>query len=271
MTFKAACIQLNSDNQMRRNIASAEKWLRQAQREGAALVALPENAVMMAKDKEEAKAYAFSESEHPALQAFRKLAEELKLWILVGSLGIKIKDNEKYFNRSYLISDHGEIAAKYDKIHLFDVALTNGEQHKESSRIEPGKEAVVAKTPFAALGLTICYDLRFPQLFRSLAKKGAECITVPAAFTEYTGQAHWEVLLRARAIENGCYILAPAMTGTHPANRQTHGHSMIIDPWGKVLADAGKEEGVIVAEIDTDYVKEIRASLPSLTHDRDFT
>jgi predicted amidohydrolase len=210
-----------------------------------------------------------AEPAHPALAHFRTLAEELGAWLLLGSLAITAGPG-KINNRSYLVAPEGAIAARYDKVHLFDVDLANGESYRESALIEPGAQAVLAATPWATLGLTVCYDLRFPQLYRSLAKAGAEVLTVPAAFTKTSGQAHWHVLLRARAIETGCFVLAPCQSGDHGGGRETYGHSLIVDPWGRVLADGGEQAGYITAEIDLAEVAKARAMIPALDHDRDF-
>jgi deaminated glutathione amidase len=173
--------------------------------------------------------------------------------------------------RSYLIGPNGRVSARYDKIHLFDVNLPSGETYRESNTVAPGSEAVVAKLPWANVGLSVCYDLRFPQLYRALAKAGAEILTVPSAFTETTGKAHWHVLLRARAIENGCFIVAPAQGGTHANGRKTYGHSLIIGPWGDILAETGIEPCVVSAEIDLEEIAAARGRLPSLQHDRPFS
>ena len=210
-----------------------------------------------------------AEPAHPALAHFRALAEELGAWLLLGSLAITAGPG-KIFNRSYLVTAQGAIAAHYDKLHLFDVDLADGESYRESALIEPGGAAVLAATPWATLGLTVCYDLRFAQLYRSLAQAGAEVLTVPAAFTKTSGQAHWHVLLRARAIETGCFVLAPCQCGDHGGGRETYGHSLIVDPWGRVLAEGGEETGFITAKIDLAEVEKARAMIPALNHDRAF-
>lgn len=270
MIFKAACIQLNSNDDRNSNIAKAAILIRKAKAAGADLVITPENTDLMAPPKSLYRAQKFFQDEHPALKHFQALAKELDLWLVIGSLAIKVPDKEKLANRSFLIDNKGNISCYYDKIHLFDVTLSTQEEYKESSRCMPGNQAVVGDTPWGKLGMTICYDLRFPHLFRELAKRGAKCITVPAAFTQLTGEAHWHVLLRARAIETGCYIFAPAQTGTHPGNRHTYGHSVIVDPWGVVLTDGGYNEGIVMANIDLNMVDNIRRKLPSLHHDREF-
>jgi predicted amidohydrolase len=198
------------------------------------------------------------------------LEERLKIWLLVGSIRAREVGMDKPFNRSILISPEGEIAAHYDKLHLFDVTLGNGHSYRESSQAQAGGKPVLAATPLATLGLSICYDLRFPQLYRRLALGGAQLLTVPSAFTRPTGAAHWHVLLRARAIENACYVLAPAQCGTHPGGRETFGHSLIVDPWGEIIAEASADvPGVITAEIDPEKLAQVRAQIPVLEHHRE--
>lgn len=269
--FKVACIQLCSDNDIEANLKKASKLIRQATEDGAKLVLTPENVVLMSEGGKDLFSKSFSQDKHPAISEFCKLAKSLNIWLLVGSITIKSENKEKLYNRSLLIDNKGNVIEHYDKIHLYDVQVEGGETHNESKHYEYGKHLKLAKTPWGKLGMTVCYDLRFPHLFRSLAQGGADFISIPSAFTKFTGQSHWEVLLRSRAIENGCYIFAPAQTGDHPKNRETYGHSMIIDPWGKILADAGEDEGYIIVEIDTEKVKHIRSSLPSLKHDQDFS
>lgn len=208
------------------------------------------------------------EDRDPALIAFRALAEELGLWLLIGSLPVKVGET-KTANRSFLLDPKGAIGARYDKIHLFDVELPSGESYRESNTVEGGASAVTADLPWGRIGLSVCYDLRFPQLYRTLAKRGAFLLTVPSAFTETTGKAHWHVLLRARAIENGAFVIAPAQGGLHANGRRTYGHSLIVSPWGQILAEGGIDPEVIIAEIDPDASAEARARIPSLQHDRD--
>ncbi|MCB1400479.1 MAG: carbon-nitrogen hydrolase family protein, partial [Rhodobacteraceae bacterium] len=216
------------------------------------------------------------EETDPTLAALRAEAENLGIWLLIGSLALKTGDADgRFANRSFLIGPAGEIVARYDKIHMFDVDVSPIEKYRESEGYRPGSKAVLAQTPFARIGLSVCYDLRFPQLFRRLARGGAQILTVPAAFNDTTGAAHWESLLRARAIENGCFVLAPAQCGTHAAHagrpRRTHGHSLAVAPWGEVLADAGMAPGVTLVDLDLRRVDEARARVPSLSHDREFT
>jgi predicted amidohydrolase len=265
--FKAACIQMTSSENIQDNLAWVDGKIREAAAQGASLIATPENTCHILTPALGKLKTAFPEDKHPAIPQFKSLAKELGVWILVGSLSIRISDT-KLANRSYLFSPEGAIAAQYDKIHLFDVTLPNGEVHRESSLIEPGSAPVVADTPLGKIGLSICYDVRFAQLYRILAKKGAQILAVPSAFTVPTGQAHWEVLLRARAIETGSYVLAPAQTGAHHGGRKTYGHSLIISPWGEIIADAGTEPGIIYGDIDLNAVDQARASIPALQHDR---
>ena len=267
--FNVACIQVNAGTNLQDNLANAGRLICEARSAGANLVLLPENVAMMQWGRENLVAHAFAEEWHPGLMGLRELARETGLWLHTGTLHIRLEGG-KLANRSYLLTPNGGIAAAYDKIHLFDVDLGNGEYYHESATFAAGERAVVAPTPWGKLGLTICYDLRFPQLFRSLAKSDADFIAVPAAFTETTGRAHWHVLLRARAIETGCYIFAPAQCGTHAGGRQTYGHSLIVSPWGQILADGGVQPGFIMAEIDTDAVAEARGKIPALRHDRTF-
>ncbi len=265
--FRLACVQVNAGNQMAANIEAAAGLARAAHGDGADFIAFPECVAMMEMGRAAVLAQARPEKTHPALAAFCDLARDLKVWLLSGSLSVRLP-GDKVGNRSFLIGDDGLIQARYDKIHMFDVDLEDGESYRESATYQPGAAAMLAETPWGRLGMTVCYDLRFPQLYRDLSKAGASMLAVPSAFTRPTGQAHWEVLLRARAIENAAYVFAPAQCGEHPHGRLTHGHSLIVDPWGVVLADGGDAPGYIIAEIDPAKVDEVRRSLPSLTHDR---
>jgi predicted amidohydrolase len=269
MKFRLACIQTNSGGDMERNIATASGLIREARDGGADLIALPEVVALIEPDRARLVATAPGEAHHPALIAFRDLARETGAWILGGSISVRAGDG-RVANRSLLIDPTGAVAGRYDKIHMFDVDLPGGETYRESDTYRPGEETCVARTPWGGLGMTICYDLRFPQLYRDLARAGATMLAVPSAFTRPTGEAHWEILLRARAIENAAYVFAPAQCGEHPHGRLTHGHSLIVDPWGTVLADGGDAPGYIIADIDPAKVDEIRRSLPSLTHDRPY-
>ena len=267
--FKAACVQLRSSDDTQENIRTAAALIREAKAAGAQFIATPENTTLMAPDGGAKIEKSFTQESDPALPAFRALAEELGIWLLIGSLAIKVSDT-KTANRSFLIDPRGTIAAQYDKIHLFDVDLPSGEKYRESNTVAGGHRAMLAETPWGGIGMTICYDLRFPQLYRALAKAGAVMLTVPSAFTETTGKAHWHTLLGARAIENAAFVIAPAQGGLHANGRRTYGHSLIIAPWGEVLAEAGTDPGVIVADIDMQQVADARARVPSLAHDRTY-
>ena len=210
-----------------------------------------------------------AESEHRALPAFQALARETRSWILVGSLTVTV-DDDRMANRSYLVSDAGDVVARYDKIHMFDATLPGGKVIRESSAYRPGDTAVLAVTPWGPLGMSVCYDLRFPQLYRALAQAGAVMLAVPSSFQRETGPAHWHTLLRTRAIENAAWVIAPAMCGEHPNGRSTYGHSLIVDPWGRIVAELEDQPGILVAELDLDQVAKVRAMLPSLAHDRTF-
>jgi predicted amidohydrolase len=251
------------------NLDAAEALIRRAAAAGARFVLTPENTSIIEPNKAHAFAKAVVEEKHPGLPRFSALARELKIWLLIGSMSIKV-DDTKLANRSFLFDPEGNIVARYDKIHLFDVDLPSGETYRESNTIRPGAQSVVAETPWGGVGLTICYDLRFAHLHRALAQAGANIITVPAAFTVPTGKAHWEVLLRARAIETGSFVLAPAQCGEHADGRRTYGHSLIIAPWGEILGDAGEEPGIVSAELDLSLVAKARGMVPALQHDRAF-
>jgi predicted amidohydrolase len=272
MGLKIACIQLTSGADIAANIARIEVLVKSAAAQGAKFVAFPENAFYMRAEGQAAPPK-YTLATHPGAKAASAMAKQHGLWLLAGSIATipSLRNDKKSYNRSLLFNPQGKIAAQYDKIHLFDVDIGDGQTYRESARFLSGKKAVVAKLPWCKLGMTVCYDLRFPQLYRALAKKGAEILAVPSAFTQVTGEAHWHVLLRARAIEDSCFVIAPAQTGTHPGGRKTYGHSLIIDPWGKILADGGTQEGVVVAEIDLEEVKKVRKKLPSLQHDRKFS
>jgi predicted amidohydrolase len=269
-SFKAACIQLRSSDDVADNIRATSALVREAAAGGARFIATPENTNIMAQDGRAKMAATFAEAQDPGLPVFAELAKELHVWLLIGSLHIKVSET-KTVNNSYLFAPDGSIAARYTKIHLFDVTVASGESYRESSTVEAGHRAVVAGTEFGPIGLSVCYDLRFPQLYRSLAQKGAFAFTIPSSFTVPTGDAHWHVLLRARAIENGAFVIAPAQGGTHVNGRKTYGHSLIVSPWGEVLAEAGTDPGVIYADIDPKLSKQAREKVPSLQHNRNFT
>ena len=262
-------MQLNSGSDLAANLRAATAAVREAAAAGAQLITLPEYAVLLDGSGRVMRENSHAEDAHPALQAFTALARECGAWLLLGSLTVKL-DDALMANRSYLIAPDGALAASYDKIHMFDVTLPSGKVIRESSAYRPGARAVVAQTPWGALGMTVCYDLRFPQLFRALAQAGALFLAVPSSFQRETGVAHWHALLRARAIENLAYVLAPAMCGEHPGGRSTYGHSLIVDPWGRVIAELGTEPGICYAEIDPAEVLRVRGMLPALTHDRAF-
>jgi deaminated glutathione amidase len=268
--FKVACIQLNAERDIAPNIAAASALIRKAKAQGAQFILTPENTGMIEPKRPQMLEKAKPEAEHPAIPAFSALAAELDVWLLIGSLQIKL-DAATCANRSFLFDAEGRIAARYDKIHMFDVDLKAGESYRESKTFRPGERAVVADTPWGKVGLTVCYDLRFAYLYRALAQAGAAFLTVPAAFTVPTGQAHWHTLLRARAIETGSFVFAPAQCGEHAEGRKTFGHSLIVAPWGEVLADGGGAPGVITADIDPAKVAEARSMIPTLTHDRRFS
>jgi predicted amidohydrolase len=268
--LKVACIQINSGPDIAGNIPKVESMVRIAAGRGAQLVALPENVFQMEEASRTDKRVIHTQESHPGVKAAFRMAAANHCWLLVGSVAVKTDDSGKTHNRSLLFDDEGRLAAYYDKIHLFDVELPGGEIYAESEKNLPGDKAVIADLPHGKLGMTICYDVRFPHLYRTLAKAGAEILSVPSAFTAMTGEAHWHVLLRSRAIENGCYVIAPAQTGAH-GTRKTFGHALIVDPWGRVLADAGTDEGIITADLDLKLVAQTRARIPSLRHDRDYT
>jgi predicted amidohydrolase len=266
-SFRAACLQLNSGNDLDSNLARVQSGIREAAGGGARFVLTPEYALMLDGSGRVMRERALDADGGAPLQSLQLLARELSVWLLVGSLTVRTEE-ARIANRCYLVSDAGAVVATYDKIHMFDVTLPDGKVIRESSAYRPGDRAVVAPTPWGKLGLTVCYDLRFPTLFRTLAQAGAHFISVPSSFQRQTGRAHWHPLLRARAIENECFIFAPAMCGDHPGSRQTYGHSLIIDPWGEILAEAGEEAGIIYADIDVSRVAGVRGMMPSLQHDR---
>ena len=265
--FTVACIQTNSGNDAAANLAAALALAREARAAGAELIALPEVVGLIESDHAALAAQARGEEDHRALAAFAAFAAAAGTWLLVGSLTVRL-DGGRLANRSFLVDPRGLIAARYDKIHLFDVDLPGGLRTRESDRYEAGASAVVAALPWGGLGMTVCYDLRFPMLYWDLAQAGADFLAVPSAFTRTTGQAHWHALLRARAIETGCYVIAPAQCGDHAAGRASYGHSLVVEPWGEVVADGGEEVGFVLAEIDPARVREARAAIPALKNAR---
>lgn len=269
-SLKVACIQITSGPDIRENMKKTGALIEEAAKNGAQFILTPENTSRMISEHEKKIAEALTQDEHPAVPFFADLAKSLNVKLLIGSMAMKT-DGDKLLNRSFLFAPDGTIQNTYDKIHLFDVRLPTGEDHTESKVIKPGTQAVIAEVnDDFSVGMSICYDLRFSYLFRDLAKAGANILSIPAAFTVPTGMAHWEVLLRARAIETGSYVLAPAQVGEHDGGRRTYGHSLIIDPWGRILAQKEEGEGVIYADIDVAEVNTARGAIPALTHDRDY-
>ncbi len=268
-TFKAALIQMRTGLDPAGNLDAATRTIAEAKSAGADYVQTPEMTNIMDVKRERFFSAIQDEDADSSLAAFRELARKHKIFVHVGSLAIKIAP-EKAANRAFLINPKGDIVARYDKIHMFDVDLAGGESYRESRNYRAGEIAVNADLPWGRLGVTICYDLRFPALYRALAEAGATMLAIPSAFTKQTGEAHWHVLMRARAIENGCFVLAAAQGGTHENGRDTFGHSLIVDPWGRVLAEGGSEPGVVMAEIDPAQVAEARSRMPSLQHGRRF-
>lgn len=269
-SIRIACLQVNSGSDYQTNLETVTVMAREAAGAGAQFILTPEYALMMDGSGKVMRERALTADGAPALGELQALARELGVWFLAGSLTLR-SDDERIVNRSFLISAAGQVVASYDKIHMFDVTLPDGRMIRESSTYKPGARAVVTDTPWGKLGMTVCYDLRFPGLFRTLAQAGAQMITVPSSFQRQTGKAHWHTLLRARAIENECFIIAPAMCGDHQGNRQTYGHTLIIDPWGEIIADGGEAPGIVYADIDVARVAKIRGMMPSLEHDRPFT
>ncbi|WP_149587545.1 carbon-nitrogen hydrolase family protein [Tabrizicola flagellatus] len=273
--MRAGLVQLTVTDDPEANLPVTVGLVRQAAAAGAGLVLTPELTNGLSSSRTHQRSVFRHEDDDPTLAALRAEARAAGIWLLIGSLGLLTHDADgRFANRSFLIAPDGGIAARYDKIHMFDVNVSATEVYRESEGYRPGARAVVAETPFAKIGMTVCYDVRFPALYRRLAQGGAQIITVPAAFNHITGAAHWETLLRARAIETGCFVLAPAQTGFHPEadgkGRRTHGHSLAIAPWGEVLADAGTEPGVTLVDLDLAEVEKARGRVPSLWHDRSF-
>ena len=268
-TFKVGLVQMRSGLYPQTNLAAALAAIDEAATAGAAYVLTPEMTNIMEVKRERLFAALAEEQHDPTLAALRSAARRYGIFIHAGSLAIKLSA-DKAANRSFLIDRSGDIVARYDKIHMFDVDLANGESYRESRNYRAGELAVTADLPWGKLGVTVCYDLRFPALYRALAEAGASFFSIPSAFTKQTGEAHWHVLMRARAIENGCFVFAAAQGGRHENGRETFGHSLVVDPWGRILAEAGVEPGVILAEIDPAQVVAARAKIPSLRHGRRF-
>ena len=267
--FKAAMIQMRTGVTPQANLDAAVKLIGQAKAAGAHYVQTPEITNIFDSNRERLFGNIHEEEADPTLAAMRELARKLGLHIHLGSFAIKVA-SDKAANRSILLDPQGEIVARYDKIHMFDVELDDGHTYRESRNYRPGDRAVLADLPWGRLGLTVCYDLRFPALYRALAEAGATILAIPSAFTQQTGEAHWHVLQRARAIENGCFVFAAAQGGKHENGRETYGHSLIVDPWGRVLAEGGTEPDVVIAEIDMTQVLAARKRIPSLQHGRRF-
>ena len=265
--FTVACIQTNTGDDLAANLSSALALARRARSAGADLIAFPEVVSLIELDRDALVGKAQVEDGHDALAAFAAFASAAKLWLLVGSMTIGLGGG-RLANRSFLMDPEGRVAARYDKIHLFDVDLPDGRSPRESDRYDAGEAAVLAKLPWGGLGMTVCYDLRFPVLYWKLAQAGADFLAVPSAFTRTTGRVHWHALLRARAIETGCYVIAPAQCGDHRGGRQSYGHSLVVEPWGEIVADGGEEVGFVLAEIDPARVREARAAIPALRNAR---
>lgn len=274
--MRAGLVQLTVGDDPVANLAVTQARIAEAVSGGAGFVLTPECTNLLSSSRTHQRSLMRHEDQDQTLAVLRDQAAKAGIWLLIGSLGVLTQDADgRFANRSFLIAPTGDIAARYDKIHMFDVNVSETEVYRESAGYRPGTKAVLAETPFAKIGMTVCYDVRFPHLYRRLAQAGAQIITVPAAFNHITGAAHWHTMLRARAIETGCFILAPAQTGFHPeANgkgRNTYGHSLAVAPWGEILTDAGTEPGVTFVDLDLDAVTKARARVPSLTHDREFT
>jgi deaminated glutathione amidase len=267
--FKVGLVQMRSGVDPAINLATALSSIEEAAGAGAAYVLTPEMTNIMEIKREKLFAAIAAEERDPTLAAMREAARKLSIYIHIGSLAVKASP-DKAANRSFLIDRRGDVVARYDKIHMFDVDLANGESYRESRNFRAGELAVVADLPWGRLGVTVCYDLRFPALYRALAEAGASFFSIPAAFTKQTGEAHWHVLMRARAIENGSFVFAAAQGGMHENGRETFGHSLVVDPWGQIIAEAGNEPGIILAEVDPAQVAAARSRIPSLLHGRRF-
>jgi len=270
--IRAACVQMRSGVDVTPNIAMADRLIREAAGQGAGFIATPEMTNLLDIRPGMARSKIVAQDDDATLTALRTLAGELGVWLLIGSIAVTVEGEDRFANRSFLIGPDGAIRARYDKIHMFDVEVGDGQSYRESRAYQPGEAAVLIDTDFGTVGMTICYDVRFPHLYRQLAQAGASILTVPAAFTRVTGEAHWHVLLRARAIETGCFVVAPAQGGKHEDGRETFGHSLIISPWGEVLAEAdGVAPGIILADLDLDQVETARRRIPSLCNDQFFS
>lgn len=266
--IRVACVQNTAGRDIRANVESVCAQIDEAVEGGADFVALPETVGLIEPVNERIPPATFGEADDIGLAAFRARARDHGVWMLVGSQ--LIRDGDRIHNRSFLLDERGEIRARYDKLHMFDIELQSGEAYRESDAIAPGGRAVVVDTPLGRIGLSVCYDLRFGALYRALAHGGAQILTIPAAFTQTTGAAHWHILVRARAIETGAYVIAPNQCGHHADKRYSYGHSLIVDPWGEVLADGGAEPGVVFADLDLEKVAKVRRRIPVLDNEREF-
>jgi predicted amidohydrolase len=273
--MKVAALQLCASDDPTANLDMTLPMVQQAAEMGAQFIATPEVTNCVSSSRRHQNDVLSLQERDETLAELRAAANQFGVWISVGSLALKLPDENRFTNRSFLIAPSGRIVAQYDKIHMFDVTLSETEQYRESDGYRPGDRAVIADTEFGKIGMTICYDIRFPNLFRGLAKSGASILLIPAAFARPTGRAHWEVLLRARAIETGCFVIAAAQTGEHKTSlgqpRKTYGHSMIVSPWGEILADAGEDQCIIYAELDLSLVESTRARVPSILSNQSFS
>lgn len=266
-SFKVACIENCAGNSLVDNLSRLDVLMENAASYSPQLICLPEFYCLLEEKDEAYVSQIYSFELHPALLHGKEMAKKFNCWILLGSIPVFV-DKKRIKNRSVMLDPSGHVAGFYDKIHLFDVSIKDGQVYRESKTVSPGDEAVIVNLPWGACGLTVCYDVRFPYLYRELAQNGASFITIPAAFTHKTGKAHWHTLVRARAIETGCYVFAPSQCGTRSWGRKTFGHSLIVDPWGEILAEGSGEEGVIVAEVNSSVTDKVRKMIPALTHDR---
>lgn len=267
--FTAACVQLRSSKSVADNLEQSADLIRQAANAGAQFIQTPEMTNVLVRSRDELLERIVPEAEDTTLKAYRALADELKVWIHAGSLAIRV--GEKVANRAFVIFPDGAIAARYDKIHMFDVDLPNGESWRESATYEPGKQTMIVDLPWIRMGMAVCYDVRFPAIFREQARQGAGLLTMPAAFTRQTGEAHWHVLQRARAIENGAYVVSAAQGGKHEDGRETYGHSVIVDPWGGIIAELDNDApGFVAATIKPEEVQKARQRIPAIANEREF-
>ncbi len=267
--LKVACLQTQAYAEAADALQHALQLAQDAVNQGATFLLLPEYSGGLKTSGRSFAPPVFSEFEHPVVNGLCNFAAQKNVWIVLGSVAIT-GDDGLFYNRTFLIDDCGNIQCRYNKLHLFDIHLSNTQSYLESATVKPGNQAILLKTPFAVIGLSICYDLRFPQLYRDLAQAGAEILLVPAAFTKKTGEAHWHILNRARAIENGAFVIAPCATGSIDGGGESYGHSLVVDPWGEVLADGGELPGIVTAQIDLDVVAQTRSRIPSLEHDKPY-